>query len=57
MYSKSIYKSYERYAKILPNVQENYDLAISYFNPTAFPVVYTMNNIRAKKRLCGFIVM
>lgn len=57
MKSKSIYKSYVRYAKILPPLQERYDIAISYFNPTAFPVVYTMNNTIAKKKLCGFIVM
>lgn len=50
MNSKSIYKSYVRYAKILPSLQEKYDMAISYFNPTAFPVVYTMNNTIAKKK-------
>lgn len=51
MKSKSIYKSYVRYAKILPPLKERYDIAISYFNPTAFPVVYTMNNTIASKKI------
>ena len=49
--SKSIYVSYEKYAKILPDLQGEFDVAISYFNPTAFPVVYTMNNIKSKKKI------
>lgn len=51
MYSKSIYKSYIRYAKTLPDIEEEFDLAISYYNPTAFPVIYTMNNIKSKKKI------
>lgn len=51
MKSKSIYKSYIRYAKILPILKEEYDTAISYSNPTDFCSVYTMNNIIAKKKI------
>lgn len=51
MKSKSICKSYIRYARILPKVNNEYDLAISYYNPTSFPVIYTMNNIIAEKKV------
>lgn len=51
MKSKSIRKSYERYTRILSKIEDSFDLAISYYNPTAFPVVYTINNVNAKKKI------
>lgn len=48
---KSIYKSFIHYAKLLPKLEVKYDLAISYFNPTSFPVIYTIDNIKAEKKV------
>lgn len=49
--AKSIYASYIRYANILPKLNTEYDLAISYYNPTSFPVIYTIKNLKAKKKI------
>lgn len=48
--ANTIYKSFIHYSKTLPIIDEKYDLAISYFNPTNFPVIYTINNIKATKK-------
>lgn len=37
-------------SNILPNIDEEYDIAISYSAPISFPVIYTLNNIKAKEK-------
>lgn len=38
-------------SKCLPIIDENYDLAISYHAPNTMPVFYTINNIKADKKI------
>lgn len=44
-------------SKILPEQEEEYDLAIAYHVPASFPVIYVSEHLKAKKRLLGFIRM
>lgn len=41
---------YLNYVKMLPNIEEKYDLAISYFFPGEFAEWYVINNINAIKK-------
>ena len=47
---KSYYEQYLYKSKSLPIIEDEYDLAISYFGPCEFPDWYTLNNIKAKKK-------
>lgn len=47
---KSGYEENMYYSKMLPIENTKYDLAIAYYIPTSFPVVYVMKNINAKKK-------
>lgn len=38
----------------LPDVEEKYDIAISYYVPISFPVVYTLDHIKAKQKYIWF---
>lgn len=48
--SKSIFDQEMLHSKMLPVLETEYDLAIAYHVPASFPVVYVMNNIKAKKK-------
>ena len=50
MRSKGYYEQYLYKALMLPKVEEEYDVAISYFFPCGFIDWYTLHNVRAKKR-------
>lgn len=47
---KKISESYKYSIKTLPEIEEEYDLAISYYNPTSFTVAYVIQNVKAKKK-------
>lgn len=49
--SKTICESYKHSLKTLPIVEDEYDLAISYYNPTSFTIAYTIDNVRANKKV------
>lgn len=49
--TKTVYEQELYHSKIVPKVNDEYDLAISYHVPASFPVVYVMNNINAKQRV------
>lgn len=42
---------YKYYCKLIPKIEEEYDLAISYQAPSRLPSVYVANNIEAKKKV------
>jgi glycosyltransferase involved in cell wall biosynthesis len=46
--AKTVYEQELNYSKMLPVLNDQYDLAIAYHTPASFPVVYVMNNIKAK---------
>ena len=46
--SKTVYEEELCYSKMLPILNEEYDIAIAYHTPASFPVVYVMNNIKSK---------
>lgn len=48
--TKNLAKSYKYICKTIDNIDEEFDIAISYSTPTSFSVVYTMDNIKAKKK-------
>lgn len=48
--SKSVFNQEMFHSKMVPAVDTVYDLAIAYHVPASFPVVYVMNNIKAKKK-------
>ncbi|WP_160722241.1 glycosyltransferase [Bacillus sp. USDA818B3_A] len=48
--TKDRYKYESYYSKMIPVLNSEYDLAISYHIPTSFPVVFVVNNIKAKKK-------
>lgn len=37
--------------KIAPRIRENFDIAISYHTPASIPVIYVIDNLKAKKKL------
>lgn len=49
--AKTISKSYKYSLNTLANVEEEYDLAISYYNPTSFIVPYVIEKVKAKKKV------
>ena len=51
MRSKDYYEQYLYKALLLPKIEEEYDVAVSYFFPCGFIDWYTLHNVRAKKRL------
>lgn len=50
-FAKNTYESYHNISKALPVVEEEYDLAISYHVHYTFPLIYVINNIKAKKKI------
>ena len=50
-YSRNKYNYYEFISKILDRQKENYDIAISYHVPAQLSAYYTINNIKAKKKI------
>ena len=48
--TKDFAKSYKYICKTIEKIDEEFDLAISYSTPTSFSVVYTIDNIKAKKK-------
>ncbi|WP_336481244.1 glycosyltransferase [Bacillus sp. FJAT-53711] len=46
--AKTVYEQEMYQSKMLPIAETEYDLAIAYHTPASFPVVYVMNNIKAK---------
>jgi glycosyltransferase involved in cell wall biosynthesis len=50
MKSKGYYEQYLYKALMLPKIEEEYDVAISYFFPCGFIDWYTLHNIQARKR-------
>lgn len=50
-FAKNTYESYHNICKALPVVEEEYDLAISYHVHYTFPLIYVINNIKAKKKI------
>ncbi|MGG7620199.1 glycosyltransferase [Bacillus coreaensis] len=50
MRSKDYYEQYLYKALMLPKIEEEYDVAISYFFPCGFIDWYTLHNVQAKKR-------
>ena len=48
---KTYYEQYFYHSRALPIIEEEYDLAISYFAPCEYPDWYTINNIKAKKKV------
>lgn len=49
--AETISQSYKYSLKTLDNVYGEYDLAISYYNPTSFTVPYVIEKIKAKKKI------
>lgn len=49
--NKTIYDSYMYASNILPIEENEYDLAIAYHTAISMPVIYAMNNIKAKKKV------
>ncbi|MBS4198418.1 glycosyltransferase [Bacillus sp. FJAT-49732] len=49
--TKSIFKQEWYHSKMLPKSKIYYDLAIAYHVPASFPVVFVMNNIKAKSKI------
>lgn len=49
--AKTVYEQEYYYSKMLPKIDCEYDLAIAYHTPASFPVVYVMNNIKAKTKV------
>jgi glycosyltransferase involved in cell wall biosynthesis len=50
MRSKDYYEQYLYKALMLPKIEDEFDVAISYFFPCGFTDWYTLHNVRAKKR-------
>ena len=48
--SKNSFKKYNYHSKILGVREEVYDLAIADHVPASFPVIYVINNIKARKK-------
>lgn len=46
----TFYEQEEYHSKILPILDKDFDLAVAYHTPASFPVVYVMNNIKAKTK-------
>ncbi|MBP3951510.1 glycosyltransferase [Bacillus suaedae] len=46
--AKSVFEQELYLSKMLPTLQTEYDIAIAYHTPASFPVVYVMDNIKAK---------
>ncbi len=46
----TFYQQEEYQSKMLPIIDKEFDLAIAYHTPASFPVVYVMNNIKAKTK-------
>ena len=49
--AKTVYEQEMYHSKMLPILETEYDLAIAYHTPASFPVVYVMNNIKAKNKV------
>jgi len=49
--TKSVYKQELYHTKMIPKVKTEYDLAIAYHTPASLPVVFVMNNIKAKSKI------
>jgi glycosyltransferase involved in cell wall biosynthesis len=49
--SKSVFQQEMYNSKLLPILKTDYDLAVAYHVPASFPVVYVMDNLKAKKRV------
>lgn len=49
--AKTVYEQEIYHSKMLPTLETEYDLAIAYHTPASFPVVYVMNNIKAKNKV------
>ena len=49
--AKTVYKQEMYHSKMLPILENEYDLAIAYHTPASFPVVYVMNNLKAKTKV------
>ena len=47
----NIYKEELCQLKIVPKIDEEFDIAIAYHVPASMPVVYVINNLKAKKKL------
>lgn len=47
----NIYKEEWNQLKIVPKINEGYDIAIAYHVPASLPVVYVLNNLNARKKI------
>jgi glycosyltransferase involved in cell wall biosynthesis len=48
--SRTVFQQEMYHSKMLPILDTEYDLAIAYHVPASFPVVYVINNIKAKTK-------
>ncbi|ETI67547.1 glycosyltransferase [Neobacillus vireti] len=49
--TKSVFKQEWYYSKMITMTNSDYDLAIAYHVPASFPVVFVINNIKAKSKV------
>jgi glycosyltransferase involved in cell wall biosynthesis len=49
--SKTMFEQELNYSKMGPREETEYDLAVAYHVPASFPVVYVMNNLKAKTKV------
>ncbi|ETI67546.1 glycosyltransferase [Neobacillus vireti] len=49
--TKNGFKHGKYYSKMIPMIESEYDLAIAYHDPATFPVIFVINNIKAKSKI------
>lgn len=49
--TKSRFEQDRLYSRMLPIDKETFDVAIAYYSPVTLPVIYTIKNIKAKKKI------
>jgi glycosyltransferase involved in cell wall biosynthesis len=49
--TKNIFKKEWYQSKMIPVLESEYDLAIAYYHPVSFPVVFVLKNIKAKSKI------
>jgi glycosyltransferase involved in cell wall biosynthesis len=50
-YTKNEFNHELFYSKMISMIESEYDLAIAYYTPSSFPVVFVTNNIKAKSKI------
>ncbi|MEH7388130.1 glycosyltransferase [Bacillus sp. JJ1521] len=49
--TKNVFKQEWFHSKMIPMIESEYDIAIAYHVPASFPVVFVMENIKAKSKI------